>query len=280
MTKTKTMKKVLTILLCCGSLLMSAQDFSGKATYKTHRKTNISLDSTMNSEMQKKMQERIRQMFQQTYTLSFNKEASIYKQNEKLKSPNPQASTGGFMVMSVGGGSNEVTYKNLKKNKLVQSRDLLGKLFLIKDDIEKAAWKLTGETKNIGTYTCYKASYSREVENTNIVMENGESKEKTTKNTVVTTAWYTPEIPISNGPANYGGLPGLILEINEGNLTIVCTEIEMKGNEKMKIEAPTKGKVVNSETFEKISRQKTKEMMERMRTRRGDGNHMEIRIGG
>ena len=27
------------------------------------------------------------------------------------------------------------------------------------------------------------------------------------------TAWYTPQIPVSHGPAEYGGLPGLILEL-------------------------------------------------------------------
>jgi GLPGLI family protein len=30
---------------------------------------------------------------------------------------------------------------------------------------------------------------------------------------VVTTAWYTPQIPVSNGPRNYHGLPGLIMEV-------------------------------------------------------------------
>ena len=32
--------------------------------------------------------------------------------------------------------------------------------------------------------------------------------------TIEVTAWYTPEIPINQGPADYWGLPGLILEVN------------------------------------------------------------------
>ena len=35
------------------------------------------------------------------------------------------------------------------------------------------------------------------------------------------TAWFTPEIPVSTGPAMYGGLPGLILEISDGNRTML-----------------------------------------------------------
>jgi GLPGLI family protein len=35
---------------------------------------------------------------------------------------------------------------------------------------------------------------------------------------VTITAWYTPEIPVNQGPENYWGLPGLILEINDVRL--------------------------------------------------------------
>jgi GLPGLI family protein len=34
---------------------------------------------------------------------------------------------------------------------------------------------------------------------------------------VTITAWYT-EIQVNQGPENYWGLPGLILEINDGEL--------------------------------------------------------------
>ena len=34
-------------------------------------------------------------------------------------------------------------------------------------------------------------------------------------------AWFTPEIPVSTGPSMYGGLPGLILEINDDRTTML-----------------------------------------------------------
>jgi GLPGLI family protein len=42
---------------------------------------------------------------------------------------------------------------------------------------------------------------------------------------VTITAWYTPEIPVNQGPENYWGLPGLILEINDSKTVILCSKI-------------------------------------------------------
>ena len=103
----------------------------------------------------------------------------------------------------------------------------MGKEFLVKDSLPTFDWKMSSETKNIGKYTCYKATFTREVTNMKMSIVNGESKEVEQKETVTTTAWYTPQVPISNGPIRYHGLPGLILEINDGKTTMVCTEIEI-----------------------------------------------------
>jgi GLPGLI family protein len=185
------------------------------------------------------------------------------------------------MVMSFGGGGgSDLLYKNIKENRIANKVELMSKVFLVKDDLVKYDWKLTGETKNIGTYTCYKAIFEREIENTNMDMVDGDLKEVTKKEMRKTIAWYTPEVPVNNGPGNYWGLPGLILEINDGNQTIVCTEIIMNPTKKVKIEEPTKGKVVSREKYEKISLQKSKEMMDKFRSNRVDGHQMQIRIGG
>ena len=100
--------------------------------------------------------------------------------------------------------------------------------------------------------------------------------------TKITTAWYTPQIPVSNGPEEFGGLPGLILEINDGKLTIVCSEIVLNPLDKIEIKEPTKGKEISQKDFDKLQKEKSKEMMERFRSKRGDGkgNTFEIKIGG
>ena len=260
---------------------MFAQDFSGRATYRTHRKSSFKLDSTTiaaNPGIQEQMETQMRKMFQKTFILDFTKSESMYKEEQELDAPKGPSSNGSVMVMSFGGGGIDVLYKNILENRMANKKELMGKVFLIRDNLVAYDWELTGETKNIGNYTCYKAKFEIEEEDLQINMIDGEVKEEkvTKKRTLV--AWYTPEVPISNGPRDYGGLPGLILEVNDGNQTIVCSEIVLNPSEVKEIKEPTKGKVVTREEFSKISFEKTKDMMNRYRSR--DGKGIEIRIGG
>jgi GLPGLI family protein len=77
---------------------------------------------------------------------------------------------------------------------------------------------------------------------------------------ILVTAWYTPQIPISNGPGEYAGLPGLILELNFYRTTILCSKIVMNPKESDEIKAPTKGKEVSREEYNKIVKEKTDEL--------------------
>ncbi len=283
--KLKNMKLLMlkTFILSClipGS--MFAQDFSGRATYKTHRKSSFELDSTTmatNPGIQEQLEAQMRKMFQKTFTLDFTKSESMYREEQKLDAPKLPSSNGGVMVMMMGGdGGSDLLYKNILEKRMAKKTELMGKVFLIKDKLGTHDWKLTGETKNIGNYTCYKAVYEIEAKEIKLDMINGDAKEQEVliKRTVV--AWYTPEVPISNGPSNYGGLPGLILEVNDGDQTIVCSEIVLNPKEIKEINEPTKGKIVTRKKFGDIAKEKTKEMMDRYKTRDGDG--MRIQIGG
>ena len=85
--------------------------------------------------------------------------------------------------------------------------------------------------------------------------------------TVEVTAWYTPQVPINQGPDDFWGLPGLILEVNFDRTTILCTKIVMNPKEKDNIDKPDKGEVVTQEEYTKI----TMEKMQEFRDSRGRG---------
>ena len=268
------MKKVTTIIVFFLSVTIFAQSFQGKATYKTHQKFDFKMKkekSGVNSDLQKQLKAQLMKQFQKTYTLNFDKSTSTYKQNEELSSP--QSATNGMQIKIMGsGGGTDVLYKNINEKRFVDKTEISGKRFLIKDNLEKYDWEMTSETKNIGNYTCYKATKKREETRSSFSMTDGEKEETKKTVTIETVAWYTPQIPVSNGPGMFWGLPGLILEIQDGKKTIVCTEIVINPSEKINIKEPSKGKKVSQKKFDQIMDKHSKEMMERFKTKRKSKN--------
>ena len=269
--------------------LLSAQNFEGIATYKSQRKMEIKLDSTQFSdEMQNQMMAMMKKQFEKEYTLTFNKDESIYKEVEQLDTPSGSGSGFEVQVVFAGSGSADVLYKNVKENRFANQNELFSKIFLIKDKLEPREWVLQKETKNIGEYTCFKAVFKRMVPKPRMMMRSNddeESSEDFEEELIeqIITAWYTPQIPVKHGPGNYGGLPGLILEVSDGSETILCSKIVLNPNDGVTIKEPTKGKEVTQEKYDEIMEKKMKEMEEQFNSqsgRRGNGNNVEIRIGG
>lgn len=269
----------LTLLLSLWITSLFAQDFRGTATYKTDRKFDLKMDSTeVSSEIQEQLAAQLKKQFQREYTLNFNSDASIYKEVEKLDQPAPAASGGINIVVA---GNTDVLYRNIKNDEYVRETEIMGKEFLIKDTPEKLDWKLEKESKNIGEYTCFKATLTEEV--TEQTFDSAVDSIINITNTRNTVAWYTLDIPVNHGPSDFWGLPGLILEINDGEQTILCSKIVLNPEKQPEIQAPKKGKVVSLSEYEVIQEKKMKEMQEQFQNsgrRGGDGHVMRVRIGG
>lgn len=264
---------------------MHAQEFQGIATYKTQRKLDIKLDSTqVPSEMQDQLLAMMKKQFEKEYTLDFNKDASLYKVVESLETPT--VGGGGMQIVVAGAGEADVLYKNISENRLANKSDIFGKTFLIKDALSEQEWTLTKETKNIGQYTCFKATRTeKRTVQTSISSDTEEGKDnksEAVEEEITITAWYTPQIPLGHGPGRHHGLPGLILEISDGDQSILCSKIVLNPKDGVKVEEPTKGKEVTQEEYNAIMQEKMKEMQERYQPSNGrrDGNSFEIRIGG
>jgi len=160
-----TIIRIVILLLIGMTTSISAQDFQGVATYKTHRDFDIKMDSTkMNDAMQKQMMEMMKKQFQKTYILTFDKNASLYKQEEELNKPQ----VGGGFQMSSGSSGSDVFYKNVKHKTYVDQKETMGKNFLIKDSISPIEWKLESDSKHIGEYMCFKATYTKQVPKVNM----------------------------------------------------------------------------------------------------------------
>jgi len=275
----------LLLFLLCSTFSLFAQDFQGVATYKTQRKLDLKIDSTQvgGGEMQKQIMDMLKKEFQKTFILTFDKNTSVYKEDEALAPP----STGSHMIFISSDGGSDVLFKDIKNQSITNQKETFGKQFIIKDRLKPIEWELHSDTKNIGNYTCYKATYTKEIEESMMTFSSSGEEQKEEEptaapvmKTITVTAWYTPQIPVSNGPESYQGLPGLILEVNDGDLTILCSKITINPKKAIEISEPKKGKQVTQEEYDSIMLKKMEEMSEQYRGRGSDKEGIEIRIGG
>lgn len=276
------------------AITMHAQDFQGKATYQSKTSSDISLEGRQLSEEQKRrIEQRLKSSLEKSYELVFDRTASLYSEEEKLDAPSTQSGRGGFRInfADIGEG---IFYKNIQQKVYVNQKELFGKNFLIQDSLTPLEWKLGSETKTIGKYTCYKATAIVKIDTAMQRLQSfgrnrrggpNRSQTETTQQDSTesstnlarrvaqkersVTAWYTPQIPVSQGPGMYWGLPGLILEINDGRTTILCNKITLNPEDKMVLEAPTKGKEVSQAEYNKMLSKKMTEMRESFRNERG-----------
>ncbi len=269
------------LVLCLSASVFAQRDFQGRAVYES--KTSMGDFSKMmpknreiTPEMQKMIEDRVKKMLEKTFVLDFDRSASTYKEEEKLDATGNNQMNRMFSSMSGLGG---VYYKNVKEKTFTVDKEFMGKEFLVKDSLSNYDWKMESETKQIGGYTCYKATAVKKLEATdfkNMVPKKDadlsqEKKEEKQTNffdnfevpsEIIITAWYTPEIPVNQGPGEFWGLPGLILEVNDGKTVILCSKIVMNPKEKTRIIAPKNGKVVTQSEFDKIMMDKMKELQE------------------
>lgn len=278
-------------LFLCATHVSPAQDFQGRAVYQT--KTTMDMGDwggrEMSEQQRKQIMDRMKSFLEKTYILTFNKTESIYKEDEKLEAPGAGGGRGwgGAFASSFTGGPQ---YKNVKDQQLLQEQEFFGKQFLVKDELKKLDWKMGTETKQIGQYLCFKATATKTVDefdwrsmrrrnNNNDTAKTTDSTKTTNPledievpKTIEVVAWYTPQIPVNQGPGEYWGLPGLILEVNADRTTILCTKIVLNPADKEEIKIPSKGKEITQEEYNKTVKEKTEEMREMYGGRNRGGN--------
>lgn len=127
-----------------------------------------------------------------------------------------------------------VIIRDYKSGTVKDQLELLGKKYKIEQDIVKHKWKILNEIKEIEGYLCMKAETT-----------------DTTKNQIIH-AWFTDVIPSMGGPEGFGGLPGLILEldINDGEVLVTATDVDLVTPvKKLPIPKKMKGKEITYVDF-------------------------------
>lgn len=270
---------MITIFIFISSVTFSQQI---KATYAIKVKRNV--DFSGNPNMPKQVVERIKKRLSEPikYDLFFDQNQSIYKQQEKLDTP--QSGRGGMWARFEGGSQN-IIHTNLATGQQTNQKELFSKLFLINREVKAREWNFTGESKQIGQYMAYEATYTQMQNPPQFRMSfgrrgnNDEEKEKEPEKIEITVSvWFTPDIPISAGPDNYFGLPGLVLMVQDNKKVLVCTEVQMNPEDKIKLTPPKKGDEVTWKEFNEIREKKAKEMRDRFQNNSNRGTQSRVFI--
>ena len=246
------------------------QDFQGKAYYFSKSSLELGTWGARMSEAQKKqIKARLKNRLEKTYILSFNSTESLFVEEEKIDAISGATDSWGSNF------ARGKQYKNISQNELVQSQEFYGKRFLVKDQLLSIDWELGSESKEVGGYTCFKATAvvpKESLEWFDFSWSDLSSSSEAVENDIKLSqveAWYTMQIPVQNGPAEFWGLPGLILEVSTENTTLLCSEIISNPKEKLKISPPKKGLDINIEDYRKTIMDKMLEMRNNMGRRRG-----------
>jgi GLPGLI family protein len=133
-------------------------------------------------------------------------------------------------------------YVSYEDDTIAETREFMGRTFLISGTQPSYAWKLTGEQSEFLGFTVHRATAAQD--------------------STTIEAWFTPEIPVPAGPGLFGGLPGMILSVSvdDGHTVYSATEVHLDGLEDGAIKPPEDGRKVSRDEYEQIVAEKLAEL--------------------
>lgn len=265
------------------STTLNAQMKEGKISYE--RKINMHRNIP-----DPQMKSMIPEFRTDKFELLFNESASLFRSVVDDEAPDPFANAGG------GGGPRVMnfrmptttTYTDIAKQTQFEERAFFEKEFLIVDSLKQYKWKLSEETKTIAKQLCKKATtmitapqmtmrmsvrMNRGGDNNADTAAAAPVKPKETELVV----WYAENIPVSIGPDNYSGLPGVIMEVDVDNGASLTTAVEVSTKyPKKELVQPTKGEKMTRAQFQENMQKLIQDMQKGGGIRMGGG----VRISG
>lgn len=271
------MKKIsLSAFMAIALAPVFAQQGQGKITYE--QKINVHKRLPPEAEQMKAM---IPEFQTNTLELYFTPTTSLFKAVPAKEEQLPSTEGGGMRTFRFGGNDNAEIFRDYENEKIVESRELGPKRYLIDDSLRPVKWKLEEETMTVAGYTCRKATTTVQMfgmgggmmragggaqgQGANQAANANNGQAPSRRDSVMTrmmnekqsvVAWYTEDIPTSAGPDNYFGLPGLILYLDVDNGTVVYSPVKLEPLGKdVAVKAPTKGNKITREEYRKLMQQ-------------------------
>lgn len=166
-----------------------------------------------------------------------------------------QTSNSNTNSMNVKTKDNPIFYKQLLNNNVYYNDMVSFKFFDIYDSIGSFDWKIEEVNKIILGYNCQKAT----------LFFRG-------RNYI---AYFTTEIPFSDGPWKLSGLPGMILEVTSdnslGQYNLTATKIQIESND-IKIVNPFENKdIITYDEFVRIYKSKYEATLAKISSYGGSG---------
>ncbi len=235
------------------ALTINAQTFTVK--YTMFMDTEALQDSLNKNEDVKKFlgDEMAKQIFgqmakPQDYILTSSQGKSLYEIAPEVKSDEEEdeLQVGGqaFNFNKLRRRFSPILFKDMENMTMTKQQGIFDKKFLIKDSLQTLDWEITDQTKKFGDFTCTVAE-AMDAQNQKV------------------SACYTEEVPINEGPDDYFGLPGLVIEVIKGPVHLNMSELKIT-DENTDLQAPKDGKEVTKKEFEDI-------VKERMKNVQGNG---------
>ncbi|TZG00096.1 GLPGLI family protein (plasmid) [Chryseobacterium panacisoli] len=163
--------------------------------------------------------------------LDLKNNTSIFRDSQDKKSDSVKLNNGNGRY-KMGVENQFYIKKNLNQKRIEKVITYLGTDYLLPIE-EILNWKITSEQKMIGKYKSQKAE-------TNYGGRNW-------------IAWFTTELPFSNGPYVFNGLPGLIVSIQDSNNEYSFNLIEVKKGGNI-FDAGTKPIKIDWEKYETLAK--------------------------
>lgn len=233
------MKKITLFIFLFSSISFSQKkNLKGQIEYQVYKNIKIDTDTIKDSNVKNTINKLIKNDGSfYTSTLNFDSNDSYFNYNFDLKQDDSKID---LLRISLKARGSVYQSASKKASYSISAKD---NSILIKDDWVDFNWTLTKQTKTIAGFKCYFAKGIKKV-----------YRRSSNINKIVNVyAWYTPEINVSFGPHNYGGLPGLILQLNEnGLISYVANKVTLSS--KTEVKNKPKKKILSRDSYNKIQR--------------------------